>query len=324
MVLANTLSLIQAYGPALIDGSITDEQLQTLESQFKPVGKYRDVTTTPYSDAHHKTDEAMGDFVVAIGPHIPQDILHTLVDRLITNTNADPKQNMLFRGSKLEKYFVAYEIMTNSSSAQQHCATGGAIYKFFQKSTNDENAVKRQADNTVDMTHMSKLEMEKIQKKQEQEQNLIVFALDAHDDSQKKACLEQRHQLFQALDAALQETPPSLEQSVADNIKVQSDTALLKIIPLIKYNDLIEMQETQEQQQPYELSISGLMRLLEALIARLFSSELKPQTSQDTIHQNMKTFKEAVSEIQPPQQDAEADDASHHTPPDTTDYSSKK
>jgi hypothetical protein len=306
MVLTNTLNLIQEYGPALHDGSITDDQLKALETHFKAVGGYRDVNTTPYSDAHHKTDEAMGDFVVAIGPHIPQVILHTLVDRLIKNTNADPKQNMLFRGSKLEKYFLAYEKMTDSTSAQQHYKADGAIYKFFQNTTDDKNAVKRQADLTSSMTRMSEVEMQMIQKNQKQEQNLIDFALDAHDDPYKKACLEQRHLLFKALDAALQETPPSITQAMADNIKQQSDKALLGTLSPNTYNNLINIADNREVSQNLESTtgIGDLMRALLNYISHLFSSDEQEsapvQISDDTIDA-MQDFKKTLQDTHKPE-----------------------
>ena len=105
--LKDTIRLVSQFGPSLLDGTISNEDLGKLWNSFKATVGYRDKAKS-YNDTQHTTQEALSDFVNYIGPYFSLVKLHKLNSRLL---DLEIKKNALqaLRGSTLAKVFLVYE-----------------------------------------------------------------------------------------------------------------------------------------------------------------------------------------------------------------------
>lgn len=108
MLLTTTQILINNYGKQFINGTLTDEDLDTLYKDcFRAVGEKKP-SDTP-SDMAFTKMEAMLDFVIPIGSQMSEKQLLTLIPRLFAKDKEFVKKDFL-RGETLAKYFLVMTI----------------------------------------------------------------------------------------------------------------------------------------------------------------------------------------------------------------------
>jgi hypothetical protein len=131
-MLKQTKKLMAHYGKKLMNGSITDKELKKLmhPDSFKPHGDKKGFVNAyaPVSDQNHTRQDAMNDFVLAIGPKLKPEVLHQLTARMICFSK-DEGENTFMRTSVLEKAFLSYEMARLPSLSAQ----------FFMKIEGKEN-----------------------------------------------------------------------------------------------------------------------------------------------------------------------------------------
>lgn len=118
MPLTQTRQLIATYGKKLINGTITDDELDRLmdRKSFPKSEGYVDISQ-PVTDANHSQTNAIDDFVLSIAPQLTPEILHQLTARMIVLA-PDQGTNTFMRGTSLEKAFLAYEMVKFPQSAE--------------------------------------------------------------------------------------------------------------------------------------------------------------------------------------------------------------
>jgi VPS inhibitor protein E len=112
--------LIKQYGSKLIDGTISDQELQALldSKTFTKSNGYVD-PYKPISDLNYSQWNGITDFVSTIGPKIPSDTLNKLTSRLI-DMAPSIGDNTFMRNSTLERAFLAFEMTDSPTSAESH------------------------------------------------------------------------------------------------------------------------------------------------------------------------------------------------------------
>lgn len=111
MIFTKTANLIAAYGEALRNNTITDEQLQYLMKKgiFKAYFMYGYYIPDSVSNNNHTELDAMENFVAVMGAELDDDTLHTLVTRMF---NLIPAIHLpgTFKNAHLATTFLAYEL----------------------------------------------------------------------------------------------------------------------------------------------------------------------------------------------------------------------
>jgi hypothetical protein len=128
-MLKQTRHLLERYESKLIDGTITDKELERLmHIDSFPQSEGHVLADQPVSENNHSRLDAMKEFMLAIGPKLKPEILHGLTARMIY-LPSKPEVNTFMRGpATLEKVFLAYELFNYPNHAKQ----------FFQRSTSVE------------------------------------------------------------------------------------------------------------------------------------------------------------------------------------------
>ncbi len=119
MPLKQTKILMDKFGKKIIDGTISDDELNTLLStgMFTKSDGY--VDPDKVNDSNHSEWNAISDFVQTIGPEMSDDILHKLTARLI-QIAPSRGENTFMRNSTLEKAFLAYEMYRSPEKTEEH------------------------------------------------------------------------------------------------------------------------------------------------------------------------------------------------------------
>lgn len=118
MSLKQTKLLVDRYRDKLVNGTITDRELEALMDikSFPKSAGYVEVNK-PVSDKNHSQSDAINDFVLAVAPRLMRALLHQLTARLI-NLAPDAGRNTFMRNSAFEKAFLAYELAQFPQAAQ--------------------------------------------------------------------------------------------------------------------------------------------------------------------------------------------------------------
>lgn len=160
MSLKQTKILVERYGDKLVNGTITDRELDVLldvQSFPRSVG-YVDVNK-PVSDKNHSQSDAINDFVLAVAPKLTLAMLHQLTARLI-NLASDTGQNTFMRNASLEKAFLAYELAKFPQAAQTFFLPTSSIepvesvkYQEFQA----RNRMQKEFSGTNDLANLQRV-----------------------------------------------------------------------------------------------------------------------------------------------------------------------
>lgn len=106
-ILARTTKSGKTYAEAMIDGSITEEELRGINStQTFPSTRYNNQILP---EDQYSSMEAMQDFVAKIGPHLSDAALYRITHLYAKIETADNSNTQAYRNSTLSKYFMKYE-----------------------------------------------------------------------------------------------------------------------------------------------------------------------------------------------------------------------
>ena len=135
MTLKQTSVLLKRYGKQLISGAISDDELRELmhRDSFPKSNGYAN-PQKPVTDLNHSQQDAINDFILAIGPKLKPAILHDLTRRMIGLADQG-SENTFMRTSTLEKAFLAYEMSKYPLAVEEHFAS--RRFKAEFKSGND-------------------------------------------------------------------------------------------------------------------------------------------------------------------------------------------
>lgn len=135
MALKQTSALLKKYGKQLISGTISDDELRELmhRDSFPKSNGYVN-PENPVTDSNHSQQNAINDFMLAIGPKLKPAILHDLTRRMIELADQG-SENTFMRTSTLEKAFLAYEMSKYPLAVAEHFAS--RRFKAEFKSEND-------------------------------------------------------------------------------------------------------------------------------------------------------------------------------------------
>lgn len=118
MLLKQTKTLVKRYGEKIINGTISDRELETLMDlrSFPKSEGFVDIEQ-PITDKNHRQSDAINDFVLAIAPGLTLANLHQLTARMI-HLAPEADRNTFMRNAALEKAFLAYELSQFPQSAE--------------------------------------------------------------------------------------------------------------------------------------------------------------------------------------------------------------
>lgn len=124
IITANTSRLMDQYGDAIIQGTITDAELRKFAdpANFAMKGLKLSPTARP-TDNDYTALESQLDFVTTIGPKMSPDALEQLITRL-TALEAENQSNPLFRNISPAKFFMAYESLVYPDISSVRCGSG--------------------------------------------------------------------------------------------------------------------------------------------------------------------------------------------------------
>jgi len=135
--LLHTLQLISQYGQKMIDGTISDDEIKMLCDTTKTFASItipdQETTEDNYSDTHYRSIDAIRDFIVAIGPYIPENKVHSLVERFIkTEIDTLNKNNtQIFKGTSMPRFLLAYAEVHYPAEYQKSFEKNSALDTHF-------------------------------------------------------------------------------------------------------------------------------------------------------------------------------------------------
>lgn len=141
VTLEQTTRIMAEYQEELINGSIT-ERLDSLFREFSSIGEGEGgyVLTDRVSDRNFSKLDGIRNFVEHIGPLIPKETLHTLVDRMINHltTTEDAGQSFM-RNASLAKVMLAYELSQYPDNGARHLTDNTRIKEAFAEGVTQAN-----------------------------------------------------------------------------------------------------------------------------------------------------------------------------------------